>query len=73
MRASNFLQLASLSPLALGLVVPKDVTPEQLDELVSRQVDPPDNPRLDIGKDGCFRVEKVGEREVCSSSFSSGS
>ncbi|KFH48382.1 hypothetical protein ACRE_006510 [Hapsidospora chrysogenum ATCC 11550] len=63
MRASSFFQLASLSPLALGLVVPKDVTPEQLDELIARDVDAPENPRLDIGKDGCFRVEKVDERE----------
>ena len=73
MRASSFFQLASLSPLALGLVVPKDVTPEQLDELIARrEVDPPDHPRVDIGKDGCFRVEKVDEREVRSSSFSAG-
>ncbi|KAJ4146427.1 hypothetical protein NW754_001892 [Fusarium falciforme] len=47
----------------MGLVVPKGITPEQLDKMMPRGVDQPGNPRLDFGKDSCFSTGAIGENE----------
>jgi hypothetical protein len=68
MRVADLLPLV-LSPMAMGLVVPKDITPEQLNELVARDVDFPENPRLNVGSENCFEIENIPEGEVRTTSL----
>ena len=66
MRVSNLLPVA-LSPMAMGLVVPRGiahVTPEQVDQLIAKRVDFPENPRLNVGDGECFEVQNIPEGEV---------
>ncbi|KAF5003980.1 hypothetical protein FDECE_9520 [Fusarium decemcellulare] len=56
-------QLSLLAPAALGLVVPKGITPAELSKIIPRGPDQPQNPRLDFGKDSCFSTGAVGEKE----------
>jgi hypothetical protein len=65
MSFNKLAHLALLAPAAMGLVVPKGITPEQLDKMMPRGVDQPGNPRLDFGKDSCFSTGAIGENEVC--------
>ncbi|RMJ08299.1 hypothetical protein CDV36_012074 [Fusarium kuroshium] len=63
MSFNKLAHLALLAPAAMGLVVPKGITPEQLDKMMPRGVDQPGNPRLDFGKDSCFSTGAISENE----------
>ncbi|KAF4984739.1 hypothetical protein FZEAL_100 [Fusarium zealandicum] len=58
----NYLvKLVLLASSATGLVVPRGITPDELDKLLPRGPDMPDNPRLEFGKDECFGTGAVDE------------
>ncbi|KAM5355278.1 hypothetical protein ACJ41O_001924 [Fusarium nematophilum] len=63
MALKNLAHALLMAPAAMGLVVPRGITPEELDKLMPRGPDMPGNPRLEFGKNNCFGTGVVDEKE----------